>query len=109
MSNRDLDDVIAVVESEAAGLAPTDYMHDELRFLRELKAMKAYVIELQEELRKCQQDAIAIQADNERLRELLRECRHFVKALCDHDDAACGCYQHIVLRGIDAALGEGKA
>lgn len=37
--------------------------------------MKAYVIELQEELRKCQQDAIAIQADNERLRGLLREVR----------------------------------
>lgn len=35
---------------------------------------------------------------------LLRECRHFVKALCDHDDATCGCYQHIVLRGIDAFL-----
>jgi hypothetical protein len=38
--------------------------------------MKAYVIELQEELRKCQQDAIAIQVDNERLRNMEEEWRH---------------------------------
>ena len=57
-----------------------------------------------------ERDASAnLEAEVERLRGLLRECRHFVKALCDHDDATCGCYQHIVLRGIDAALGEGKA
>lgn len=44
-----------------------------------------------------------------RAEALLSECRHFVKALCDHDDATCGCYQHLVLRGIDAFLAADSA
>lgn len=52
----------------------------------------------------CAPAVLALAARLVEAEALLRECRHFVKALCDHDDATCGCYQHIVLRGIDAFL-----
>ena len=52
-------------------------------------------------------DAKRKNAKIEQLRGLLREARPFVKVMCDHDDNGCGCHQHTVLRGIDAALGEG--